>query len=72
MFGGLAPSVRAICGLLVPTKSMVLTPAYGPKPAARFGHTLVLDSVRRRLILFGGQAAGFFNDTWAYDIAANA
>lgn len=44
----------------------------GSKPAARFGHTLVYDSVRHRLILFGGQAGGFFSDTWAYDIATNA
>lgn len=39
----------------------------GAKPAARFGHTLVYDSVRHRLILFGGQAGGFFSDTWAYE-----
>ncbi len=44
----------------------------GAKPAARFGHTLVYDSMRHRLILFGGQAGGFFSDTWAYDIATNA
>jgi len=43
--------------------------ASGPRPPARFGHTLVLDSVRRRLVVFGGQAAGFFSDTWAFDIA---
>lgn len=30
----------------------------GSKPVPRFGHTLVLDSARRRLILFAGQAAG--------------
>jgi uncharacterized protein (TIGR03437 family) len=41
------------------------------RPAPRFGHTLVFDSLRRRLILFGGQAGGFFNDTWAFDIATN-
>lgn len=43
----------------------------GDKPPARLGHTLVLDSRRQRLILFGGQAAGFFNDTWAYDLQGN-
>jgi uncharacterized protein (TIGR03437 family) len=47
-----------------------LSPA-GDKPAPRFGHTLNYDPVRRRLILFGGQATGFFSDLWAYDIAAN-
>jgi uncharacterized protein (TIGR03437 family) len=30
----------------------------------------VFDSVRRRLILFGGQAGGFFSDTWAFDVSA--
>jgi len=47
-----------------------LSPA-GNKPDARSGHTLNYDPVRRRLILFGGQASGFFSDIWAYDIAAN-
>jgi uncharacterized protein (TIGR03437 family) len=41
----------------------------GPKPPARLGHTLAYDPVRRRLILFGGQASGFFSDVWAFDTA---
>jgi len=44
----------------------------GAQPAARSGHTLVLDATRRRLVVFGGQASGFFNDVWAYDLANNA
>src|SRR5262249_34901393 len=40
----------------------------GAQPPARFGHTMVLDSSRRRLIVFGGQAGGFFSDVWAFDI----
>ncbi|MBS1824809.1 MAG: hypothetical protein JST93_05780 [Acidobacteria bacterium] len=47
-----------------------LRPSGGP-PAARFGHTLLFDAQRRRLLLFGGQAGGFFSDTWSYDIARN-
>ena len=43
--------------------------APGAKPPARFGHTLVFDAVRRRLIVFGGQARGFFSDVWAFNIA---
>ena len=43
----------------------------GDKPPARFGHTVDYDSVRRRLIVFGGEASGFFSDVWAYDIEAN-
>jgi uncharacterized protein (TIGR03437 family) len=39
-------------------------------PPARFGHTAVYDSARRRIVVFGGQAMGFFNDVWAFDIAA--
>ena len=41
----------------------------GTIPPARFGHTLLFDPVRRRLILFGGQAGVFFSDTWAFDVA---
>jgi len=43
----------------------------GQPPAPRLGHTMVFDSKRRRLVVFGGQSAGFFNDTWAFDIAAS-
>jgi uncharacterized protein (TIGR03437 family) len=41
----------------------------GPVPSVRFGHTLIFDTVRRRLVVFGGQASGFFSDVWAFDIA---
>jgi len=41
----------------------------GAPPPARFGHTMILDATRRRLIVFGGQSSGFFSDTWAFDIA---
>ena len=48
-----------------------LQPA-GAKPPARFGHTLIVDPARRRLIVFGGQAGtGFFSDVWAYDLVQN-
>jgi uncharacterized protein (TIGR03437 family) len=48
-----------------------LNPA-GSRPPARFGHTTIFDPVRRRLIVFGGQAGGFFSDVWSYDIAGNS
>lgn len=38
------------------------------RPPARFGHTLIFDPIRRRLVAFGGQAGGFFSDVWAFDI----
>lgn len=41
----------------------------GSPPPARFGHTLVYDSTRRQLLLFGGQAGSFFSDVWAFDVA---
>lgn len=44
----------------------------GARPPARFGHTLIYDSARRRAVVFGGQNRGFFNDVWAYDISANS
>jgi len=43
----------------------------GTLPAARFGHTLLFDAERHRLLVFGGQASGFFSDIWAYDVARN-
>jgi uncharacterized protein (TIGR03437 family) len=43
----------------------------GGLPPARLGHTLLTDPKRNRLILFGGQARGFFSDVWAYNIADN-
>lgn len=42
----------------------------GARPSARLGHVTIFDPVRKRLIVFGGQASGFFSDTWAFDIAA--
>lgn len=42
--------------------------AAGQKPAARFGHTLLMDAPRRRLIVFAGQAGGFFSDVWAFQL----
>jgi N-acetylneuraminic acid mutarotase len=46
----------------------------GAVPSARFGSSMVYDPVTRRMIMFGGAEAdlsGVFNDTWAYDPAAN-
>ncbi len=43
----------------------------GELPRARFGHTLLFDPMRARLVLFGGQGSGFFSDTWSYDLAGN-
>ena len=56
---------------LVSNEWTALTPSSLP-PQSRFGHTAIFDSARRRLIVFGGQAGGFFSDVWAYDIVANA
>jgi hypothetical protein len=36
-------------------------------PAPRHGHNAVWDATNGRMLLFGGQAAGFFNDLWAFD-----
>jgi len=44
----------------------------GPVPSARFGHTVVFDSARRRLVVFGGQASGFFSDVWAFNISSSS
>lgn len=45
----------------------------GSVPAKRAGHSLVYDPVSKRMILFGGwNGTVGYNDTWAYDPAANA
>jgi uncharacterized protein (TIGR03437 family) len=49
--------------------SVQVAGAAGGTPPARFGHTLIFDPVRKRLVLFGGQAGTFYSDTWAFDIA---
>jgi hypothetical protein len=38
-----------------------------PSPAARFGQAAAYDPGLRRVLMFGGQAGSFFNDTWAFD-----
>jgi uncharacterized protein (TIGR03437 family) len=53
------------------TKAWTRLEPSGTPPAARLGHTLLTDAKRNRLILFGGQARGFFSDVWAYNIATN-
>jgi N-acetylneuraminic acid mutarotase len=45
-----------------------------PVPPARNSHAMVYDPSTQRIILFGGATANgskYFNDTWAYDSAAN-
>ena len=54
-----------------PDKQWTAAKPDGLPPQARFGHTVIFDSARRRLIVFAGQSGGFFSDVWAYDIAAN-
>ena len=71
LFGGQDSSPRNDLWLYsLDRKQWAQVQASGTIPPARFGHTLVFDSVRRRLILFGGQAGGFFSDTWAFDVSA--
>lgn len=45
----------------------------GTKPSARSGHTLLFDSRRERLLLFGGVADGanLLNDVWSLDLTAD-
>lgn len=40
-------------------------------PALRWGHVAVFDDQRRQMVVFSGQGPdGFFNDTWAFDMAS--
>src|SRR3990172_8147023 len=40
-----------------------------PSPEARFGHSAAYDPKSKRVLIFAGQAGGFFNDVWAFDTA---
>ena len=69
MFGGLETSARNdLWFYSLAQRRWEEVQAAGSKPAARFGHTLLHDAPRRRLILFGGQAGGFFSDVWAFQL----
>ncbi|MFN0102742.1 MAG: kelch repeat-containing protein [Bryobacteraceae bacterium] len=72
LFGGEDTTARNdLWAYAVETRQWRAISPAGVKPDARSGHTLNYDPIRRRLILFGGQASGFFSDVWAYDIAAD-
>jgi photosystem II stability/assembly factor-like uncharacterized protein len=38
-----------------------------PAPSPRYGHAMVYDASRNRIILFGGLSDGYMNDTWEFD-----
>ena len=45
----------------------------GESPSARFGHAMAYEAAGDRVILFGGyDGSGVFDDTWAYDLTADA
>lgn len=44
-----------------------LQQAVGDGPAARFGHNTVYDERLGGMVVFGGQAGGFFNDAWVLE-----
>ncbi|MEM7204792.1 MAG: kelch repeat-containing protein [Planctomycetota bacterium] len=84
LFGGLGPAPTSLQfpelwqfdgnnWTLVPA-----LPAPGPVPGPRIGAAMVFDSMRGRLVLFGGfgisdlsmpTPSAFLNDTWAFDFA---
>lgn len=47
-----------------------LTPT-GGAPASRLTPVAVYDPKKHRMIIYSGQGAGFFNDTWAFDLSTN-
>jgi hypothetical protein len=49
-----------------------VTPSSGPQPQPRQGSTIAYDSVRQKIVLFGGQndALQFLGDTWVWDCNA--
>ncbi len=47
-----------------------LTPTSGPAPAPRFTANGVYNPAAQQMIIWSGQGATFFNDVWAFDLAA--
>jgi hypothetical protein len=48
-------------------KKTPVDPEGDGNPSARSGHSMVYDSVRGRLVLFGGAAGGYDDETWEWD-----
>ncbi len=72
LFGGQAgQTLNDLWAYSLNTQTWTQLQPTGNLPPTRLGHTLLTDTKRRRLILFAGQARGFFSDVWAYDISAN-
>ncbi|MBN1629240.1 MAG: S-layer homology domain-containing protein [Thermoleophilia bacterium] len=44
----------------------------GRTPVGRHGHSMVYDSSRDKVIMFGGYDGGYLNDLWEYDPVINA
>ena len=47
-----------------------ITPSDTNQPAKRFAHNAVYDPLSRRMFIWSGQGAGFYNDVWAFDLAS--
>jgi len=43
-------------------------PTSGATPAPRLGFDAVYDSIGHQMVIYAGQAAGFFNDTWTLNL----
>ena len=50
------------------TRSWTKLTTVGTPPSRRFGFDAVYDPVGHQLVIYNGQGAGFFNDTWALNL----
>lgn len=48
-----------------------LTPKDSSVPAPRWTPTAIYDAKKNRMVIYSGQGAGFFNDTWGFDLEKN-
>lgn len=73
MFGGLDVSGdrNDLWVYSIDTKLWTQISPSGQAPNPRHGHTMTSDPARRRIIVIAGQGAGFFGDSWSFDIRAN-
>jgi len=60
-----AATLLAVSGVgQIPDWTQVTTAS---SPSARYDHAMVYDSVRGKVVMFGGLGSGYLNDTWEYD-----
>jgi galactose oxidase-like protein/Kelch motif protein len=65
--GGTLDDVQVLTMSPTPAWSQI-TPT-GPGPSGRNGHRAIYDASNDRMVIFGGESGGYFDDTWALPLS---